>query len=201
MDPRRAFIIAACLAFGLAGCYAPLEREHGYPDEWPDPTALSKGFPEINGTYANNGTLFSTDAGFGGITLASLIPEQWTSGKPNGGVPVPNPPCMDCVVLRIRPGTKWSPYPKLQATIPAVEGAREFDVEVLSDESLLLYALKRSTTGGGFLIGGGQTNISLTVAGDRSLIAKIQSEDLALIVVVPYYSAKYAWARFERIGD
>ena len=199
MDLRPQFVIAACLALGLSGCYAPLAREHGYPGDWPEPLALSKGFPEIDGTYANHGTLSSSEGVLGEITLASLIPQRRTFGQPEGTVP--NPPCADCVVLRMRAGTKWNPLPKMRATLPGVEDARQFDVEVATDEDVLLYLLEVSGSGGGFLSGSSQTRVFLTVAEDRSLIAKIHSEDAGLVVVVPYYSGKYAWARFERIGD
>ena len=55
--------------------------------------------------------------------------------------------------------------------------------------------------GSGVLAASSQVRIFLTVAADRSLIAKIHSEDAGLMVIVPYYSSRYAWARFERIGD
>lgn len=200
MDSRSQLVIAACLLLGLSGCYAPLEREHGYPADWPEPLPLSKGFPEIDGTYANRGTLFSTEGGPGEIALADLIPQRWTFGTPKGGMRAPNPPCADCVVLRMQPGTKWNPLPKLRATLPDTDEAREFDVEVASDEGVLLYLLQSSSSGG-LLFGSSQTRVFLAVAADRSLIAKIHNEDAGLVVIVPYHSAKYAWARFERIGD
>lgn len=199
MTLRRALVVAACLAVGLCGCYSPLKRDHGFPVEWPEPLALSKGLAEINGTYANQGTVFSSESGFGQISLASLIPQRWTFGQPKGGAP--NPPCGNCVVLRIRPGSKWNPLPTLRATIPGGEQAREFDVDIASDENVVLYLLTGSGSGGGVVGGTSQTRVFLTVAADRSLIAKIHGEDAGLIVIIPYYSAKYAWARFERIGD
>jgi hypothetical protein len=199
MDLRPQFLIAACLALGLSGCYAPLQREHGYPADWPEPLALSKGFPEIDGTYANHGALSSNEGVLGEITLASLIPQRWTFGQPKEAVP--NPPCTDCVVLRMRPGAGWGPLPKMRATLPGPEEAREFDVEVATEKDVLLYLLEGSGSGGGFFFSSSQTRVFLTVAADRSLIAKIHSEDAGLIVVVPYYSTKYTWARFERIGD
>ena len=194
----QALIIAVCLAFGLAGCSAPLKPDHGYPAEWGEPVALSRGFPEIIGTYANQGTSYSTESGFGHITLTSLIPQGWPSGQPKGDVP--NPPCTDCVVLQIRPGTKWNPLPGLRATIPGVERASEFDVDVASDERALLYLLTKSASEG-VLYGQSQTRVSLTIAADRSLIARIEKTDTGLIVVVPYTSARYVWARFGRIGQ
>lgn len=39
MHSRDLLLIAACLAFGLAGCVPPLRRDHGYPAEWPRPAA------------------------------------------------------------------------------------------------------------------------------------------------------------------
>jgi hypothetical protein len=205
MDSRRTFTLSVCLVLWLAGCVGPIEREHGYPRDWPDPLATSKGFAEINGAYANHGTLFSTDTGFEEITLASLIPDDLTFGNAKGGVPVPNPRCSDCVVLRIRPGSTWSPSPTLQATIPAADGARQFDVEIFSGEELLRYALLKPASAGRYTFGTGQgTRLALTVAADRSLIVRIGSGNDFLtgeILVAPEYFAKYFWARFERLGD
>ena len=196
----RQLVIAASFAVGLSGCYQPLKREHGYPADWPEPLALSQGFPEIDGTYANHGTLLSPEGVLGEITLSSLIPQRWTFGQPKD--PVSNPPCTDCVVLRVRAGTKkWNPYPTMRATLPGPQAAREFDVELGTQKDTLLYVLEQYGDGGGYFFAGGQTRVFLTVAADRSLIAKIHSEDAGLIIVLPYYSGKYAWARFERIGD
>jgi len=196
---RPQLVIVACLALGLSGCYAPLQREHGYPTDWPDPLALSKGFPEIDGTYANHGALSSNEGVLGEITLTSLIPQRWTLGQPKEAVP--NPPCTDCVVLRMRPGGRWDHLPTMRATLPGPEEAREFDVEVGTEKDVLLYLLESRSDSAAYILISSQTRVFLTVAADRSLIAKIHSEDGGLIVAVPYYSTKYIWARFERIGD
>jgi hypothetical protein len=198
MAACKHLFVATFLILGLGGCYQPLTRNHGYPADWPDPLALSEGFPEIDGTYANHGTLYSQDGVAGEITLTSLIPQRWTFGQPKN--PVPNPPCIDCVVLRMRPGSKWNPYPKMRATLPGPQEARAFDVDAGTQRDALLYLLEQYG-GGGIPFSSAQTRVFLTVAADGSLIAKIHSEDAGLIVIVPYYSAKFAWARFERIGD
>ena len=205
MHSRGLLIVSTCFAFGLAGCVAPIKREHGYPAEWPDPLEASKGVLEINGSYSNHGTLFSTDTGFEEVTLASLIPDDGTFRKLRDGVPVPNPACTECVVLRIRPGPKWSPMPTLEATVSLADEARRFEVEALTDEKLLKYSLVKPVSAGRYSFGGSQgTRVALTVAADGSLIARIGMGDellFAEILASPEYFAKYFWARFERVGD
>jgi hypothetical protein len=99
MDLRPRLVVAACLALGLSGCYAPLQREDGYPADWPEPLVLSRGFPEIDGTYANRGTLLWNEGALGEIRLASLVPQRWTFGQPVEAVP--NPSCMESQRARV----------------------------------------------------------------------------------------------------
>jgi len=63
-----------CLAGLLSACQTPLDR--GYPVSWPELSVLSVDGSEINGTYANEGTLTTTNGEQKPITLASLIPAQ-----------------------------------------------------------------------------------------------------------------------------
>ena len=201
MDMRTdSWIIVAAL-LSIAGCHqGPMQPDHGYPANWPALTALSQGYPELDGTYANQGLAFSEEGGTMPITLASLIPQPTPFGEPKKTVPSLD--CGDCVSLRLLPSTsQWHPYPTLRATLPGSEGARVFDVETYRDVDALLYLLELS--GDDFVIGLGheQTRVFLTVAKDRSLIAKIYTESGGLVLIVPYHFADYTWARFERIGD
>jgi hypothetical protein len=67
--------------------------------DWPEPVALSKGFSEIDGTYANRGTLSWNEGAPGEITLASLVPQRWTFGQPKAAVP--SPPCTESQRARV----------------------------------------------------------------------------------------------------
>ena len=102
----------------------------------------------------------------------------------------------------VPPRSAWEPYASLRAFLATGGSMAGFQIETASDENVLLYVLKVSSSSLGSVgASGSQTRVFLTRGEDGSLIAQIHSEDYALVLVAPYYSSGYTWARFERIGD
>jgi len=205
-DSRRssfAALLLLCMAAQLAGCqHAPLAPDHGYPAAWPRPIALAKGAAELGGTYANQGIATGADGSLGPITLASLIPKNKPLARHDFALPG-KPVHEDSVKLVVvPPKSAWEPYASLRAFVASGGSMAGFKIETASDENVLLYVLKVSGSSFGSVgASGSQTRVFLTRGEDGSLIAQIHSEDYALVLVAPYYSSGYTWARFERIGD
>lgn len=191
-----------CMAYLLLACqHAPLTPNHGYPSAWPKLTALAKGGAELGGTYANQGIATSLDGGLMPITLASLIPRY----KPvvRRDIVLPMAPIReDTVRLVVLPSKSQWGFASLQAFIATGGSIEGYEIETGSDENVLLYVLKISGSSfGSVAASGSQARVFLTRGEDASLIAQIHSENFAVALFVPYYSSKYIWARFKRIGD
>ena len=191
-----------CVLFLLPACrHAPLSPNHGYPADWPGLIALAKGGAEINGTYANQGLATTPDGDLRPITLASLIPKH----RPVAGhasVPRGEPYRGDSVRLVVTPpGSQWG-LASLRAFITADDSIEGYEIEIGSDENVLLYVLELSGDSLGAVAGSTrQVRVFLTRAEDGSLIAQLHSEAFGVALVVPYYSSRFVWARFERIED
>lgn len=208
------------LAAALSACQTPLDRD--YPASWPELSVLSIDGAEINGTYANEGTLTTANGEQKSITLAGLIPAQ-----PGGvgalkhvssrfaqtrgvSLTVRNPSKESGFAQKPWGMTKkaYASMRELEFTSDAEHGMETMKVEGVSLERtdkndagyVLHYALE--SAGGEFagVVVGNVRGIWLTQAADGSLIAVLEQADLMTVLVVPMFSRSLAWARFPRIG-
>ena len=181
--------------------HAPLTANHGYPAAWPRLTALAKGGAEIGGTYANQGIATSQNGGFSPITLASLIPGYKPLAR-HDIVPAGAPILEDTVRLVISPPKSQWGLARLRALVATGDSIEGYEIELGSDENVLLYVLEISGSSlGPVAAATSQVRVFLTRGEDGSLIAQLHSENFAAALFIPYYSSNYVWARFERIGD
>ena len=195
-------LLVSCLALLLSACqHAPLTADHGYPSDWPAPIALARGGAEIGGTYANQGVVTGPDGGFEPITLASLVPRKQQLAADDIALRGESTRA-DSVRLAVSPPqSPWS-LARLQAFITTGDSTEGYEIELGSDENVLLYVLEISSSSlGAVAASTSQVRVFLTRGEDGSLIAKLHGEDFAMALIVPYYSSEYLWARFERIGD
>jgi hypothetical protein len=204
MKPRRAppiLIAATILCGGCALTPAPLKTDHGYPADWPQLIALSKGLTELNGIYVNQGVATTGDGKLVPMALADLVPKTMPR---KGASAETDPGCEDCVALRVLPPKgEFLSAPKLRFTLPPSPDPRVFDVPVSGNAGATLYVLQNF--GQSVNVGMGVTapNVTLTCAKDGSLVAQIHSvNSLLLLMVIPIITEdEYIWARFERIGE
>ena len=219
---RKALLISSLLwlAVLVAGCETPLSRH--YPAAWPEIVVLSADGTELNGIYANEGTLLTEKGDQKPITLASLIPTQ------HYGPPEPVSSRFaetNKVSLTVRNPSKessvsekpWGISKKAYAAMRRLEFSSDAEhgtetVEVDGD------SLKRSDKqdagyvihylrehGGGTLgvvAGDYSSAVWLAKSADGSLIAEIEDISLTLFFpIVPIYTRVLTWARFPRIVD
>lgn len=183
-----------CLSAGLgvvAGCVGlqtPLQPDQSYPADWPRTSTLGPECKRIAGTYANNGILAVAGGQKQGITLLSVL---------NLSTPANN------VTLNIftrsmdRHGDSFS---TLEVTSDlAGNGRFELADCYCIKETLACPMLSRSSWSAPYLgFGGSQKNLYLSVAQDKSLIAKLQNYRIDMISLVPLFSNSEPWARFEK---
>lgn len=197
--------LASCLLLLLTACQTlPLEPSDGYPADWPKLIALSKGCPEVNGTYANKGTAKMADGSYLPITLESLIPRDSPSTRSDvsSGEKIRE----GLVGLMIVPPKKqpvWlAPLPILQATIGTGGATEVYEIQTYRYEGVMIYTLRSDSMKTPFGFGAGATRVLMTRGEDGSLIAKIHKEDVGMWIILPFfYSSEYIWARFDRIGN
>ena len=202
--PRFTIILVAALI--NAGCLMSVfTPEHGYPDDWPALTRLAPGCTELDGTYVNQGVAKAPDGTAVPITLASLIPQRrHIDDLPDPFSPPQDAAQADSVSLKMQSATSVFSPPYTRATISVAGKTDSYKVESVCKPEGLLYVLDSADVGSLLNIGlfvGGQTRVFFTRGSDRSLIAMIHDESGGLIVVIPYYSATYTWARFQPGGD
>lgn len=200
--PRFTIIlIAASISTGcLMSVFTP---EHGYPDDWPALTRLGPGCAELDGTYLNQGVAKAPDGTVVPITLASLIPQQQhIDHQPGPFGPPQDAAQADSVSLKMQSATSAFSLPYTKATISVAGKTDSYRVESICKPEGLVYVLDSSTVGIPAIgLAGDQARVFLTRGPDGSLIAMIHDESGGLIVVIPYYSATYTWARFQPGGD
>jgi hypothetical protein len=192
----RPLAVASLLTLATACLMQPFKPEHGYPAGWPAFRTLSKGCPELNGTYRSTGT--ARLAGKDDLVpfeLAELIPRLTEAhhSKAVNGSQLPD----GTVTLTMMPAkSSWS-VPYTVASITAGGVTRSYEIESTCHPEGLLYLL--DGYGGNFVVGfaGGQTRVFMTRGSDGSLIVMLHQESGGLVVVVPYYTSEYSWARFE----
>jgi hypothetical protein len=105
------------------------------------------------------------------------------------------------VTLTMMPAkSAWSgPYTLASITEGGV--TRSYEVESICQPEGLLYVLDAYNVGRVVALAGGQTRVFMTRGTDDSLIVMLHRESGGLIVVVPYYTSEYSWARFEPARD
>jgi len=209
------------LAGLLSACQTPLDR--GYPVFWPELSVLSIDGAEINGTYANEGTLNTANGEQKPIALASLIPAQSGGAGPlkhvaalfaqtkSISLTVRNPSKESGVSEKPWGYTKkaYASMRKLEFTSDAEHGTETVKVDGYSLERtdkkdagyVLQYSLE--STGGtlGVVAGGSVRGIWLTKAADGSLIAVLEEADAIVVFpLIPIFSRSLTWARFPRVG-
>jgi hypothetical protein len=200
-------IRAAFATLLLAGCAAtpvPLQPEHGYPGDWPQPMALGEGLTELNGIYANQGVATTGDGQLAPIALADLIPKTTPRKK---AIVELDPDCEDCVALRVLPAeSALLSMRTLRFTLPPDPdrpgSPRTFDVASSGNTDATRYTQQGLVENAIVGFGYNTTDITLTCATDGSLVARIHdASGILLLLVIPVGSEEYTWARFERIGE
>jgi hypothetical protein len=219
--PAAVWLLLSVLAGLLSACQTPLDR--GYPVSWPELSVVSSDGTEINGTYANEGTLTTANGEQKPITLASLVPAQ-----PGGSGPLKHASALfahtEKISLTVRNPSKesgvsekpwgytkkaYASMRKLEFTSDTEHGAESVKVDAYSLDRtdkkdaghVLQYALE--STGGslGVVAGGSVRGIWLTKAADGSLIAVLEETDAYVVFpLIPIFSRSLAWARFPRVG-
>ena len=200
--PRFTIILIA--ASTNTGCLMSVfTPEHGYPDDWPALARLGPGCSELDGTYLNQGVAKAPDGAVVPIALASLIPkQQHIDGQPDPSGPPQDAAQADSVSLKMQSATSAFSLPYTKATISVAGKTDSYRVESICKPEGLVYVLDSSTVGIPAVgLAGDQARVFLTRGQDGSLIAMIHDESGGLIVVIPYYSATYTWARFQPGGD
>ncbi len=222
---RKALLTAALLwlAVMVSGCQTPLRH---YPTEWPEIVALDADGTDLNGIYANEGTLITEAGDQRPIKLTSLMPTlsvQTHSGDPITPVSarfaetkivslkVRNP-SMESDASERPWGYSQRGYAivrKLEFSSDVESGAETVTVEGTyfkrTDKQDAGYAIQYHQGGqGGSLgvVGGGNSiGVWLSKSADGSLIAGIEDNNFMLFIIVPTYEHSLTWARFPRIGD
>ena len=210
-----------CLAGLLSACKTPLDS--GYPVSWPELSVLSIDGAEINGTYANEGTLTTANGEQQSITLASLIPAQ-----PGGAGPLKHVSARFAqtkkILLKVRNPSKeigvaekpWGYTKKAYASVRKLEftsddehGAETVTVDGDSLErtdkkdtgNVLHYSIENGSSTLGVVSDSYVRGIWLTKAADGSLIAVLEQADVTIVFpLIPIFSRSLTWARFSRIG-
>jgi len=210
-----------CLAGLLAACQTPLDR--GYPVSWPALSVLSVDGAEINETYANEGTLTTSNGEQKPITLASLIPAQSGGAGPlkhmsalfaqTGNISLTmRKPSKESGVSEEPWGYTKNAYAsmrRLDFTSDAEHGTETVTVDGDSLErtdtkdtgNALHYSLENGSSTSGVVSDSYMRGIWLTKAADGSLIAVPEEADVMIVFpLIPIFSRSLTWARFPRIG-
>ena len=97
----------------------------------------------------------------------------------------------------------WCPQlPTLRAVIATTESTEAYGIPTYSDEHVVLYILRMSSSSlAPLALGAGQSRVFMTRGDDGSFIAKVHNEEFGAILVPVYYCSEHVWARLERIGD
>lgn len=202
--PAAWIAFAALLLPGCATAPVPLQPEHGYPGDWPQPIALSEGLTELNGIYANQGVATTAEGKLVPIALADLVPKTTPRKKT---IVELDPDCEDCAALRVLPAeTEFLSMRTLRITLPPHPdrpgSPRTFDVAVHGNTDATRYTLQGFFENAIVGFGYNTTDITLTCATDGSLVARMHhASGILLLLVIPVGSEEYIWARFERIGE
>ena len=170
---------------------APFDEKGDYPEDWPAILALGEYCYEIEGTYSAEGVVFdpSYQDDQNSIQLPGILLNRLKGVEAN------------TVSLRVRTHPKNRFLACLEIVLDEDE-ERSYQIDncVCMNERLSY----GDAYGGGIppaIIAGGGEIVWLTKASDGSLIAKIWNHHFGLVVVVPYNSKKYVWARFTPIKE
>lgn len=169
---------------------SPVQRDEKYPREWPDISPLRTECKDLDGTYANVGSMTTGEGGVKTVSLSAILS---TGISVTGGETV-----------SIKVSTKsFAPFSKdVSKSTLLVNGVAIRNDGFCIDHCLNFPTYKiNSGAISGLDAGGSQQNIWLTRAVDGSLLIKVFEYSAGLIVIVPYYHQTHVWARFERIGD
>ncbi len=193
---RNASRIAMLAVMLLAGCAMtkpPLQRDQGYPAEWPDISSLGAECKGLDGTYANQGTVIDRKGIPRTILLTSILLKE-------------SPAEVTSISLKVVT-KKGRPDQNTFAKLLISFGEQNAKEGKLSDCFCIQHTLScpnvaSSYSGFPYLgLVSYQQSVWLTKATDGSLVAKIWDCTTGVVVVVPFYKQSYVWARFTRIAD
>jgi hypothetical protein len=187
-------VLVMLLSGGCASVTPPIEREPGYPDEWPDIASLDAQCAGLAGRYANRGTVLDQNG--------EALPIELTDILLSGSAQVGDSVSLEAVAKKKRASDKNTP-----ARLLVGLGDQASDVEELSDcfcirEALFCPGLHMSSVGGpGIGLVSGQQNVWLTRGVDGSLLVRIEHHTAGIVVVVPVRSQSRSWARFDPVAE
>lgn len=169
----------------------PLERESGYPSEWPDIVSLGEHCADLAGQYVNHGTAVNPEGATRPIALTDILLDESVSG-------------MDSISLEAvtkgRPDPGKDSFARLRIGLDRQEPSeRELDNCFCIDRALFCPGLHATNIEGpGFGMIGGQQNVWLIKGNDGTLLVRIESHTTGIVLVVPVHSGSALWARFDK---
>ena len=189
---RTACLLAlVCLTAGCAST-ASFQKDKNYPVAWSDISTLGSDGRGLEGSYANEGV--ATGDAKPAILLTSILPAAIKIGPTEAKI-------VSLKVVPGKPDSHGNSQARLQITLQGdVRYHYECDCTCVSGNVFYV-----QSSGFGVIpyivMGGSQSNVTLTKAVDGSLIAKIDGSSAGLIFIVPVWGSSHAWARFPRVGD
>ena len=181
-----ALLAVAAAVQGCVPLHAPLQREHGYPDPWPEPASLGPECQAITGTYANTGVVTAP----GGVTQPVLL---------SGVLNLPGEATRVALAVRTR---KVDQHGDTFATLEVVRDANQAERRSLDNCFCIRQTLACTQVTESYWsipnlgAGGRQTNVYLSIARDRSLIARLQDYRADVVLTMPVFAKNEPWARF-----
>jgi hypothetical protein len=191
---------------------------------WSEIVVLSADGTELNGTYANEGTLITQKGDQKPITLASLIPTQPHGYGPLKSVSSRFAETRNISLILRNPSKEsgvsekpWGISKKAYSTIRTLEFSSDVEhgseTVVVDGDSLkrtdrqdagyVIHFLREQSGGTlGVVAGGESSAVWLTKSADGSLIAEVEYISLTLFFpIIPIYAHSLTWARFPRVED
>jgi hypothetical protein len=171
---------------GCVSLHAPLQREHGYPDSRPEPASLGPECQAITRTYANTGVVTAP----GGVTQPVLL---------SGILNVRGEATYVALAVRTR---KVDEHRDTFATLEFVRDANQAERRSLDNCFCVRQTLACTQITESYWsipnLGarGRQTNVYLSIARDRSLIARLQDYRADVVLAMPVFAMNEPWTRF-----
>jgi hypothetical protein len=181
-------LLTASVFQGCVSVHAPLEADENFPSAWGVISTLGPECKSLEGTYLNEGATVTANGITQPLLLTSMLNIHSDARTVSLNVHTRK---IDqngdaFVTLRVVPNENISSMHELEGCFCIKQTL------ACTQVSETYWSVPN------FGLGGSQKNVYISMADDRSLIAKLQNYHADVILVIPLFGIKEPWARFNR---
>jgi len=181
-------LLTASVFQGCVSVHAPLEADENFPYVWGDMSALGPECKFLEGTYLNEGVTVTANGITQPLFLTSMLNIHSDARTVSLNVHTRK---LDqngdaFITLRVVPDENISVIHELESCFCIKQTL------ACTQVSETYWSVPN------FGLGGSQKNVYISMAHDRSLIAKLQNYHVDVILLIPLFGIKEPWARFNR---